>query len=433
MTQRIKAGDFYLEVPTAGTSLENHPGAEKPLNADKSDIPEPLEPKPYIFRPNDPFQSSIDRVEAAGNLAVTHKPWVKTAWLYVFVICPLIFMELFALAIKFQGNAGWRGFLIVHVYMLGYGHLSYSIWRNKAKGAHVELSSVTDKRNTAFKLTGIFFIVIGILMPVGATASGSLSSSQLASEVWRALSVLAGVMLVGWSATRESGSHKKACALLLVGLSFCTAEFFSLAASIREHTGVKAFYQQMVELKRQMALRDADFNRRMAGVPLGDVLQADNVVSLEGRTAGRATLAQFRALIAEREAARTAVTAGFRQLIDAVPSGDVKESARAGMNANHPENAKLAADLDQAQYQLADIYSAILDWCDKEAANLTLKDHQLQLSTALQETELNALLGVLRNAELREDEALGRVQAVGERGQREWDQNAPELGRKLSQ
>jgi len=134
MNQRIKAGNFYLEIPTGGTSLDNHPGAEKPLIPEKSDTPEPLESKPYIYRPNDPFQSSIDRIEAAGSLSPTHKPWVKTAWLCIFVICPLIFMELFALALKLNANGGWQSFGLMHLIMIAYGIMSYSIWLNKAKG-----------------------------------------------------------------------------------------------------------------------------------------------------------------------------------------------------------------------------------------------------------------------------------------------------------
>jgi hypothetical protein len=140
VNQRIKAGDFYLEVPTVGTSLDNHPGVEKPRMASKSDTPEPLEPKPHIYRPNDPFQSSIDRIQAAASLSVTHKPWVKTAWLYVFVICPLIFMEMFALATKFDANNSWTGFAFTHAFMLVYGLLAYSIWLNKSKGLPVKKS-----------------------------------------------------------------------------------------------------------------------------------------------------------------------------------------------------------------------------------------------------------------------------------------------------
>lgn len=48
MNQRIKAGDFYLDVPTRGSSLANHPSAEKPLITEKSDTPEPLEAKLLI-------------------------------------------------------------------------------------------------------------------------------------------------------------------------------------------------------------------------------------------------------------------------------------------------------------------------------------------------------------------------------------------------
>lgn len=134
MTQRIKGGDFYFEIPTKGTSLDNHPNVKKPLITEKSDTPEPLEPKPYIYRPNDPFQSAIDGIEAAGSLSTTHKPWVKRAWLYIFVICPLISMELFAPALKFKGNGEWPGFVLMHLIMLAYGLLSSSMWLNKTKG-----------------------------------------------------------------------------------------------------------------------------------------------------------------------------------------------------------------------------------------------------------------------------------------------------------
>jgi hypothetical protein len=134
VNQRIKVGNYYLDVPNGDRLPDNHPSVGKPLIASKSDTPEPIEPKPYIFRPNDPFQASIDRIEAAGCLSSTHKPWVKIAWLWVFVFCPLIFMELFALALKSQANSGWKGFAIIHFFMLVYGLLSYSIWLNKARG-----------------------------------------------------------------------------------------------------------------------------------------------------------------------------------------------------------------------------------------------------------------------------------------------------------
>jgi Rad3-related DNA helicase len=134
MTQRIKTDHFYLEIQTEGTTLSRQPSAEQPVTAEKSDVPEPLEKKQYIYRPNDPFQSAIDRIEAAGIISVTHKPWIKTAWLYLFVIGPVACMELFALALKFKASGGWPGFAILNVMAVSYGLLSYSIWLNKTKG-----------------------------------------------------------------------------------------------------------------------------------------------------------------------------------------------------------------------------------------------------------------------------------------------------------
>jgi hypothetical protein len=133
MSQRVKVGNFYLDVQAGSSPPDNHPDAGKTLMASKPETPEALEPQPYIFRPNDPFQSGIDRIEAAGRLSSTHKPWVKTAWLYIFVIIPLIFMELFAIAEKSQANSSWKAFAIIHFFMLVYGMLSYSMWLNKTK------------------------------------------------------------------------------------------------------------------------------------------------------------------------------------------------------------------------------------------------------------------------------------------------------------
>ena len=56
----------------------------------------------------------------------------------MFVICPLVFMELFTLALKFRGNGGWAGFVLMHLIMLAYGLMSSSMWLNKTKGLPVK-------------------------------------------------------------------------------------------------------------------------------------------------------------------------------------------------------------------------------------------------------------------------------------------------------
>jgi hypothetical protein len=75
------------------------------FEAQKPEEPEKLESPQYVYRPNDPFQSSVDRVVALGNVRST-KPWVKKAFLILFLIFPFSIMEITAINALIFEDAG---------------------------------------------------------------------------------------------------------------------------------------------------------------------------------------------------------------------------------------------------------------------------------------------------------------------------------------
>jgi hypothetical protein len=97
MSKTIKVGGMEIVLPD-DSPLEagagDAPSAE--LQADKPDKPEELKEGPYVYRPNDPFQGPIDRVVALGNVQDT-KPWVKKAFVIMFLILPASIMEITAI------------------------------------------------------------------------------------------------------------------------------------------------------------------------------------------------------------------------------------------------------------------------------------------------------------------------------------------------
>jgi hypothetical protein len=93
MPRTMKIGGMDVIIPD-DSPLASAPADESTprFQAEKPDEPEKLESQPYVYRPNDPFQSSVDRVVALGNVQEA-KPWVKKAFLIMFLIFPGSLME----------------------------------------------------------------------------------------------------------------------------------------------------------------------------------------------------------------------------------------------------------------------------------------------------------------------------------------------------
>lgn len=97
MPRTIKMGGMDVIIPDdSPLAPASAAGSTPQFQADKPEEPEKLESLPYVYRPNDPFQSSVDRVVALGNVQDT-KPWVKKAFLIMFLIFPASLMEITAL------------------------------------------------------------------------------------------------------------------------------------------------------------------------------------------------------------------------------------------------------------------------------------------------------------------------------------------------
>lgn len=129
MNERIKVGDGYLELPSARPAFEQ-------LKAEKPEIPEPLEELPYIYRPNDPFQSAVDEARAIASIGPSQKSWVKRAWFVLFVYGPLFYLEVHALILSLSMDEGRRlvNFLLVNLVILPAWFLYRSICKRRIEG-----------------------------------------------------------------------------------------------------------------------------------------------------------------------------------------------------------------------------------------------------------------------------------------------------------
>ena len=130
MSRTIKVGGIEVVLPD-DSPLETSVGVSSPaeLQADKPDKPEDIQSAPYLYRPNDPFQGPIDRVVALGNVQDA-KPWVRKAFLWVFLIIPFSVVQILAVGALFVMPEGEKLRQFLTINMMGlFAYAPYvAIW-----------------------------------------------------------------------------------------------------------------------------------------------------------------------------------------------------------------------------------------------------------------------------------------------------------------
>lgn len=177
---------------------------------------------------------------------------------------------------------------------------------------------------------------------------------------------------------------------------------------------------QLIALRKRANAEDDAIVRRLETLPMATALSAEQLITAQGRAGARATLNEFRAIIADRASMRQQRTIEGERMINAIPDARMRESARAGAHAQRDEHAAWARDLDLAQGQLADAYDTIVNWCESEGNRLKVKNKQFVLSSAAQQAQLDALLASLQKAERREEETVTRLQKLAQKTERDF-------------
>jgi len=119
MAKTIKMGNIYVEVPDESYLLDSD--AKQNSDFIKPEEPEALLEEVRVYKPNDPFQSTVDRWEALGNLEKVDKPWIKKGYFIFFIVFPFILFQLMAVALFLGANSisnGIKGFLFINIIWL---------------------------------------------------------------------------------------------------------------------------------------------------------------------------------------------------------------------------------------------------------------------------------------------------------------------------
>jgi len=155
------------------------------------------------------------------------------------------------------------------------------------------------------------------------------------------------------------------------------------------------FVESVASLRQQQATQNAALQARFDALNLDHALEASTLATADGVRRGRALLADFRTLLAERERLAADQTAAGRKLIEQLPAGRMRAEAQRGAASAAARTHKLQADLSHAEAANADAIQAILDWADRNHALVHLRGDKLMVDSQRPLDELKELEAVL--------------------------------------
>lgn len=191
----------------------------------------------------------------------------------------------------------------------------------------------------------------------------------------------------------------KALAQFLSGILMCLFVGSNFAGAVGEEQQAKQELQKMLEFS---AKKSASFNElaaRFDKLDLNSALTVEGLTSPSGLATAKATVAQFRALLAERRLLVQTYLTELDHYLNGLPPGNFKDGAMSSVGSGKATTIKIYGDLDRNQTAWADSISALLDWSTGQSGKLFMQGGQLMFTSPSQKAEMTALVNRVSAAE----------------------------------
>lgn len=270
---------------------------------------------------------------------------------------------------------------------------------------------------------GYALIIVAFAIPFLAALFGRSTAVQVGESLAQNLIVLFVLALVAWLAARKRNDMAKAIARLLTGALMCLFVGGTLAVAANEEQDAKRHVQEMLAFTAKQAAQFNDLALRFDKVDMNTLLSVENITSASGLATAKATIAQFRALLAERRLLLQTYLASMDRYLNELPAGDFKAGAMSGIGASKAATVNLYSDLDRSQTAWVDAMSAVLEWSAEQSGKLLIQAGQLMFTSVQQKTELTALVNKVGVAETDLNKVLAATAAAQTAAQEKTKKN----------
>ena len=250
-------------------------------------------------------------------------------------------------------------------------------------------------------------IALAFVVPFASAALGYSSAAKIGYQVGQMTIALVILVLVTSLSLKRRSALMQSYGRVVVGIVLTLWALGSAAQQIGQTNAQKAFLTESQQMQARQAARFVELGKRFDAIALNTVLTPVSITSSAGISAGRDTIARYRALLAERKALLTSTFAESEQFFNTrSPTEADKREALASMERGKGATISLYGNLDAVQSAVVQAISDILEWAASQRGKLTAKDGQLGYANAQQQSELQVLLTKLEAAEVKQQEVL---------------------------
>lgn len=256
-------------------------------------------------------------------------------------------------------------------------------------------------------------VALAFTLPAAMMQMGIASAFDLGRAIGQSSMTFALAYIVAYFLTRKKSLRAQATGRIVVGLVVFLQAFGTFSMHKEQMDEGKVYFEKVLEMQAVQATKFAALNTKYSTMDLTKVLEPENVVTQAGRQKGAQVVAQLRAYVLERDAIISDSFNESTQLIAGIQSAEVKRGALEGMRETAEANKRMYADLTAKQYATADAILAILAWCEKQPnGSLAIEDGKLIFTTVEQQTQLQALIATLNEAETAQAKVIEAVTAT---------------------
>lgn len=284
--------------------------------------------------------------------------------------------------------------------------------------------SADAERASARRYTflGGALIALAFAGPALATPFGIGTAYSVGQDLVRTLSALVVAAFISWLITKNRSDLAKAKARVVVGVLLCVSVGTGIADSARDAQLAKQFYRDSISFSELHGAKFDALTKRFEQVNVMPYLTPEGLVSAPRIAAGQAVLERYRSLLAERNLLLQAYLSEYTAFVSALPSGQLRDGAEAGMAPARKATEDLYRILDTTQTAHANAMGAVFDWAQANLGKVSIKGEQMMFQTREQQAELVALGNKLQEAENTVNAAVEKAQ--GEKARAEAKRSA---------
>ena len=209
----------------------------------------------------------------------------------------------------------------------------------------------------------------------------------------------------------------KASARLITGVVLCVIGGTYLAKAANEEAIAKQVARDALAFRAKQSALFLALGQRFDKVDLNTVLTPEALTTHAGMSAARATIAEYRALLAERRLLVQSFVLEFDRFIAGIPAGNARDGALSTGGARKQETVRLYADIDESQTALVEAIASVLDWGFAQAGKLGVRNGELLFVSREQQAALQGLLARLAEVEAQNTKVLTAASATQAKSQ----------------